>query len=97
MSAWDNPFVNWQRLAENAALTAGILGYLASGILYFGSGLVMPFAMVPLMWAIWLAGVWAAARVAKERSLWVLASGPVAVLLWMGIVSVGEWLFGWTA
>ncbi len=89
--------MDWQRFAVTVGLGVGLLGYLASGILYLGAGLVMPFGMVPLMWAIWLAGAWAAARVAKERSLWVLASGPAAVLLWMGIASVGEWLFGWTA
>lgn len=89
--------MDWHRLAVNAGIGVGLIGYLASGILFFTAGIVVPFAMVPLMWAIWLAGVWGVVQVARMRSLWVLASGPLAVLVWFTVVSVGGWLFGWTA
>jgi hypothetical protein len=89
--------MEWQKYAVTAGVSMGVVGYLMSGILYFTSGIVVPFGVVPLMWAIWMAGVWGVVQVARMRSLWVLASGPAAVLLWYLIVSLGGWLFGWTA
>lgn len=89
--------MEWQKYAVTAGVSMGVVGYLMSGILYFTSGIVVPFGVVPLMWAIWMAGVWGVVQVARMRSLWVLASGPAAVLLWYLIVALGGWLFGWTA
>ncbi len=80
-----------------AGVVFGLLAYLASGWLYLGAGLVVPGAVAPLLWAVWLAGMWAVGRLVRHRSLWTLAAGPAAVLFWIGFVSLGEWLFGWTA
>lgn len=82
---------------SRAAVVIGLLGYLASGWLYLGAGLVVPVGAVPFLWAIWLAGVWVVGRLVRQRSPWTLATGPAAVLVWAGFVSLGEWLFGWTA
>ena len=89
--------MEWKPYAVTAGIGTGVMGYLMSGLLYFTSGIVVPFAVVPLMWAIWLAGVWAVVQVARMRSLWVLAAGPAAALLWTVILTLGDWIFGWTA
>jgi hypothetical protein len=86
-----------KRISVTIGIVIGLLGYLTSGVLYFGAGLVMPQGLVPFMWVVWLIGAWFTVRLARRRSLWVLASGPVAVLFWMGFVSFGAWAFGWVA
>jgi hypothetical protein len=75
----------------------GILAYLLVGILYFGSALVMPYPWAFAMWALWIGGLIVLIRVFADSR----ARTPVvpigALILWVMIVQLGSWLFGWTA
>ena len=75
----------------------GVLLYVVSGWLYLAAGLLVPAMVAPLLWAIWLAGAWLLGRQVRQWSLWTLAWAPAAVLFWAAFISVGGWLFGWTA
>ena len=83
-----------------AVLVLGVVGialYLAVGFLYLGSGLVMPYPWVFLMWAGWLTGLLVLVRVFQESPLWTPAVAVGALLIWVVVVQTGSWLFGWTA
>ena len=86
-----------QQVAKRTLVILGALLYLGTGWLYLGAGLLVPAMVTPLLWAIWLAGVWLIGRQVREWSLWTLAGAPAAVLIWIGFISIGDWLFGWTA
>lgn len=78
----------------------GIVGiglYLAVGILYVASGLVMPYPWVFGMWALWLAGWVLVIRVVQATPVWTPIVAVGAVGLWVIIVQLGSWLFDWTA
>ena len=75
----------------------GILLYAMVAWLYFGSGLVMPFPWVYGMWAIWVAGVWVLVRVVRRSPAWTVAVPVAALVIWVTVVQLGSWLFGWTA
>lgn len=71
--------------------------YLLSGVLYLGSGLVMPYPWAFGMWIIWAAGWGLVVRVYRRAPLWTATVAAGAVALWAAAVSLGEWAFGWTA
>jgi hypothetical protein len=81
-------------------LILGIIGialYALVGVLYLASGLVMPYPWVFGMWALWIGGFVVVARVFSQSRVWTPAVAVVAVGLWVIIVQLGSWLFGWTA
>ncbi len=84
-------------LVAMALGAAGILFYLMLGVLYFASGLVMPYPWVFGMWAAWLAGLVALARVFRMFPRWTPAVAVAALIIWFVVVQTGSWLFGWTA
>jgi hypothetical protein len=73
----------------------GLVGYAATGVLYVGSGLVMPFPLA--MWALWFVGIWPLALVFRRRRAWTPAVAVGAFVVWAAILSAGTWLFGWSA
>ena len=75
----------------------GILAYLLVGLLYFGSGLVMPYPWVFGMWALWIGGIVGLIRAFQSARAWTLVVPVGALTLWVLIVQLGSWLFGWTA
>lgn len=75
----------------------GILFYALVGWLYLGTGLVMPYPWVYGMWAIWVAGVLVLVRVVKRFPAWTATVPLAAVVIWVTLVQLGSWLFGWTA
>jgi hypothetical protein len=75
----------------------GIALYLAVGVFYLGSGLVMPYPWVFGMWALWLCGLVVVARVFAESRKWTPVVPVLAMVLWVAIVQMGSWIFGWTA
>ena len=85
------------QLKERLVRTAGVLSYLVVGVLYFGSGLVVPQPVVYPLWAIWVLGLVATVRLAARRPPWSLVAAPAALVFWVGFVQTGSWLFGWTA
>ena len=66
------------------------------GLLYLASGLVVPQPWLTALWAVG-AGVVAYAVRNRRRPGLVLAAPVVAVLVWVGAVSLGEALLDWTA
>ncbi len=71
--------------------------YLLVGWLYLGSGLVMPYPWAYGMWAIWVGGLYVLLRVFRRSPLWTPVVPVAAVVVWVTIVQLGSWLFGWTA
>lgn len=74
-----------------------VAAHVLVGILYLGSGLVMPYPWVFGMWVLWLG--WTAVLFVAVRS--AAAWSPLVPLgalgAWVLIVQIGEWVFGWTA
>ena len=75
----------------------GILLYSMVGWLYFGTGLVMPYPWTYGMWAIWVAGVLVLVRVVRRAPVWTVAVPVAALVIWVTVVQLGSWLFGWAA
>lgn len=76
----------------------GIGLYLAVGLFYLASGLLVPvFPWLIILNTLWVAGLVVAWRASAERWWIALASGPIAWIFWLLYVSAGESLFGWTA
>lgn len=75
----------------------GIGLYLLLGVLYVGSGLVMPYPWAFGMWALWAGGFAFLVRVFSRRRPWTPAVPATGLGLWVLIVLLGEQLFGWTA
>jgi hypothetical protein len=71
--------------------------YVPVGVFYFGSGLVMPFWAAAILWVIWIAGLLVLARVYRSRPMWTWVVPVAAMVLWVAVVSLGDWLLGWTA
>lgn len=72
--------------------------YLAVGLFYLASGLVVPvFPWLILLNLIWVIGLIVAWRASAERWWIALVSGPFAALFWLLYVTAGESLLGWTA
>lgn len=86
----------WPPWARRAATVAGFVLLAPVGLLYLGSGLVVPAPWVPAVWAVWVA-LAAGAVAFRRRPAVVLALPVVAVALWLAILSAGSALFGWTA
>jgi len=78
------------------ALVVGIVAHLAVGIFYLAIGLVVPWPVIPLLWAVWVFLLVMAVK-RRERPAWVLATPIVAAAILFTVVSVGEAVFGWTA
>jgi len=71
--------------------------YVLVGVLYLGSGLVMPYPWVFGMWALWAAGLVLVIRVLRASPARTPLVPLAAVGLWVIIVQLGSWLFDWTA
>ena len=87
-------------MTARIGLALGMIGmglYLLLGVLYLGSGLVMPYPWAFGMWALWLAGFAILARVFSRLRVWTPAVPVAGLALWVIIVLLGEQLFGWTA
>lgn len=75
----------------------GLAMYLVIGWLYLGSGLVMPYPWVYLMWAVWCGGLLPLGRTFRRRTPWTPVVAIAALAIWIAVVSLGDWLLGWTA
>ena len=83
-----------------SSMVLGVIGmalYLLVGVLYLGAGLVMPYPWVYGMWALWLTGLFVLGRVFRRSAAWTPVVPVAAVVIWVGIVALGSFLFGWTA
>ena len=87
-------------MTARIGLALGMIGmglYLLLGVLYLGSGLVMPYPWAFGMWAVWVGGSAILARVFSRLRVWTPAVPMAGLGLWVIIVLLGEQLFGWTA
>ena len=75
----------------------GIVLYVMVGGLYLASGLVVPDQWVFAMWALWIAGAAGLVRVVRRSPAWAAAVAATALVAWVVIVQLGDWLLGWTA
>ena len=98
------PHLNWDAFLDSkpnpGALFLGVVGmvlYLIVGLLYLASGLVVDYPWVFGMWALWLAGLFALILVFKRAPAWTPAVPAAGLALWVLIVQLGSWLFGWSA
>lgn len=79
---------------------AGIVALVAMGpvgFFYLLSGLVVPGPWLFGFYALFGAWLVLAVWLYRRRSWWALAVPPVAFATWMGLLSLGENLLGWTA
>ncbi|MET1006238.1 MAG: hypothetical protein ABWX96_11850 [Propionibacteriaceae bacterium] len=74
-----------------------MLALLVLAPFFLASGLVAPLWAVIVLCAIWVALFVTGILWFKRRPLWTLPLPVVAVLIWLGGVSAGEALLGWTA
>lgn len=75
----------------------GMLLYIPVGFFYFGSGLVTPIWFAVIMWIVWVAGLWVLTRVFQRTPMRTWIVPVAAIVLWATVVSLGDWLLGWTA
>ena len=81
----------------NAAALLGIAAHVATVFLYLASGLVAPIAGVLFLLAGWAVLLVAAVRMRPSRP-WLVALTPAAsVGFWAAVLTLGSWVFGWTA
>ena len=78
-------------------IVVAVAAQVAVGVLYLGSGLVMPYPWVFGMWALWLGWCGVLLRVARSTAHWAPLVPVASLGSWVIIVLAGEQLFGWTA
>jgi hypothetical protein len=89
---------------DSVAITAGRVGswvglaaHLCLLPFYGASGLVAPLWAIIALFAVWLALLGVCLWAVRARSAWGLLVPVLAVGVWLGGVSAGEALLGWTA
>lgn len=75
----------------------GIGLYAATGWLYLGTPLVVPYPWVFGFWLAWIGGIVAVARTVRRNPRRTPVVAGAALAAWVAVVSMGGWLFGWTA
>ena len=85
---------------QTAATITGVIGiilYVAIGLVYLTSGLVVPYPWLLVLWGVWVAGIYALVTVFRERRVWTPLVAVGAAAFWWVFLTVGENLLGWTA
>ncbi|WP_437317900.1 hypothetical protein [Sorangium sp. So ce385] len=86
-----------QRRASQIVPWVGIAVHLVIGPAYAFAGLLAPLWAVAALWAIWIALLVMAIRVRGSRP-WLAAATPLmSAAVWLGLLTLGERLLGWTA
>ena len=82
---------------RSVLVVIAVAAHVMVGVLYFASGLVIPYPWVFGMWVLWLG--WAGVLFVTIRSApaWSPLVPVGALAMWVLIVLIGEWAFGWTA
>lgn len=91
-------------MAEPKTVASWILGGLALTALvamapfFLASGLVAPIWASLLLIVLWLALIGTGiVLLSRRRPLWVLPLPLLAALIWLGAMTLGERLLGWSA
>lgn len=85
------------RATRGAGLIALLMHLLFGVVPYAGTGLVAPGWAVITLWAIWLALLVYGIRLWRRHAAWVWAVPVAAIMVWFAVITLGEWIFGWTA
>lgn len=83
-----------------AATISGIIGivlYAATGFVYLTSGLVVPVPWLPVLWAIWVAGLYVLVTFFRKRRVWTPLVAVGSAIVWWLFLTIGETFFDWTA
>ena len=80
-----------------ALLAIAVALLLAVGILYSAAGLVAPIWAAALLWASWFGWAWVLVRLWQRRPVLALLTPPAALGFFLGAITAGEQLLGWTA
>lgn len=76
---------------------AGVGLYLLVGFFYLSSGLVVPPPWLLVLWAIWIAGIYALVTAFRKRRAWTPVVAVAAAAVWWTYLMIGGSFFGWTA
>ncbi len=79
-----------------AMVVVGFALHLALFPVFLVSGLVVPWPAAAALLVVWVA-LFVAAVARRHHPPAVLAAPVLAAVIWVGVVSLGEWLFDWTA
>jgi hypothetical protein len=74
-----------------------MIGMAGCFFLYAVSGLLAPWYAVVLLMVVWLVLFVVAARWWTPHPAWTLLVPLIAIVVWFGVLTAGEALFGWTA
>lgn len=89
-----NPMATWKKWL---LLTIGSLLLAVDGAFYLAfAGLVVPAYALPFLWVIWFGAI-GLAIYWRSRPWRVVMVGAGALLLWFGILTLGDIFLGWTA
>lgn len=80
-----------------ALIVIAFLLHVGIGVFYLAAGLVAPLWAVLLLWAAWVALLYALVRLGRRSPPLALLVPLAAVLLILGVITLGERLLGWTA
>jgi uncharacterized membrane-anchored protein len=75
----------------------GVAAHLATVIFYLGSPLVAPLGGMLVLAVGWLVLLVTAIRLRRDRPWVTLLVPVVSIAFWVAVLSLGEFLFGWTA
>ena len=78
------------------AAVVAAAAHLVAGFYYLASGLLAPLWAVLLLLVVWAVLAWVGARLVKRRSYLVLLVPVVAAAVWLGVMSLGGAVLGWT-
>lgn len=77
---------------------SGVVAYLLVGAVpYAVSGLVVPGAALVVLLSLWTAGLGGLFVVVRSKPRLTPLAPVAALVFWLAFVSIGSWLFGWTA
>jgi hypothetical protein len=83
-------------VVEHVLAALALTALLAIAPFFFASGLMAPGWAVALFIVIWLALFVVGCVWVRRKPLWVVPLPFVAAVIWLGGMSAGEALLGWT-
>ncbi len=86
-----------KRTMSYIGAAVAMLALLVLAPFFFAAGLMAPLWAVILLSAIWVVLFVLGCLWFRRRPLWTLPLPVVAVLVWLGGLTAGEALLGWTA
>ena len=79
------------------AATIGVVVHVGTVFLYLASPLVAPLAGVLFLLAGWAILLYGAIRLRRRRPWLVLLTPVASIGFWAAVLTLGDWVLGWTA